>query len=93
MTKVSTTLHDETMCEMMKDRAHRSRFAMSIGSTNATSEVFVETVTEDDESDDECESMEVEDCLSWRRSYYRLFEDWDVRMDMEDLDAFTVSAT
>ena len=66
MTKVSTTLHDEIMYEMMKDRAHRSRFAMSIGFMNATSEVFVETVTEDDESDDEYESMEVEDCLSWR---------------------------
>ena len=93
MARVSTTLHDETMYEMMKDRADRGRFAMNIGSTNATSEVFVETVTEDDESDDEYdESKEVED-LSLGDDHTIDLEDWDFELDQDDLDAFMASAT
>jgi len=93
---VSTTLDDQTMCALMEERAERGRFAMNIGSTNATSEVFVETVTEDDESDDD--DSEVDESI-WdeRESLGDTrepidYEDWEFQMDMEDLDAYMASA-
>ena len=61
---------------------------MNIGSTNTTSEVFVETVTEDDESDND-ESMEVKDA-SLGDDHTIDYEDWV--FDMKDLDAFMASA-
>ena len=75
MAEVSTVLHDETMYEMMEDRADRGRFAMNIGSTNTTSEVFVETITDDDESDQN-ESMEEED-TSLGDDHMIDYEDWE----------------
>ena len=49
---ISATLHDATLCDLMEDRAEEGKFKMNIGSTNATSDIYVETVTEED-SDDE----------------------------------------
>ena len=85
LTGVSTTLNDETMCALMEERAERGRFEMNIGSTNATSEVYVETVTEDDESDDESSDDEDESLPSRDDD-----ENWDY--ELEDLDAFMASA-
>ena len=52
---VSSVLHDETLYELMRERAEESRFKMSIGSTN----ILVETVSEED-SDDESVSGAVQ---------------------------------
>lgn len=81
---VSSVLNDQTMYQKMKDRAERGSFGMKIGSTNATSEVFVETVTDDDDSDSETN-------VSMTDIDFEKIGDWEY--ELEDLDAFMASAT
>ena len=73
------------------ERAELGHFGMSIGLTNAMSEIFVETVMdEDDNSDDDSDiksTSPVDDA-----DVDDMFENLDYNLNIDDLDAFMASA-
>jgi hypothetical protein len=48
LAEVSPTLNDETLYQLMQERADLGRFQMSIGSTDSRTDPYLETVTDDD---------------------------------------------
>ena len=74
----------ESLYQVLLEKAEEGMFKMNIGSTDTTSEIYVETVTDDDstdgfkDGDDEASMFEF------------IAEDWDLEED--DLDEFMAAA-
>jgi hypothetical protein len=88
---VSNVLNDQTLYAKLKERADLGTFSMNVGSTNSDPSVFVETVTDDDDSGDEGNATEEHDHDGYNADSQDVDDDWE--LNIEDLDAFMVSAT
>ncbi len=82
MAAVSPILNDETLYEMLKDRADLGRFQMSIGSTDAIPELYLAS---DGDSDSNASSIADNDALD------ELFN--EATQGKIDLDKVMLSAT